>query len=94
MKIEYVNGIGVGMMRTIFGEVEVRGIRIRWSFVCGSCIEDTNMFTKKAFEKIIIVKQKNKLLTMFILFHEVLHYITIKAFGRESRIHDWIDKYI
>ena len=94
MKIEYVNGIGIGTMHTIFGSIEVRGVRIRWSFVCGSCVEDSDMFTKKVTEKIIIVKQKNRLITMFILFHEILHYITIKVFGRESRIHNWIDKYI
>lgn len=94
MKIQYVNGIGVGTMHTIFGEAEVRGIRVGWNFVCGSCIEDSNMFTKKVSEKIIIVRQKSKLVTAFILFHEVLHYITIKVFGRKSRIHDWIDKYI
>ena len=94
MKVKFVNGTGTGAMHTIIGNIVVRGTRIGWSYVCGSCIDDSNMFTKKVTEKIIIVRQKSKLVTMFILFHEILHYGVIKVFGRESRIHNWIDKYI
>jgi len=94
MKIQYVDGTGAGYVRTPFGEIIVRGIRVRWSYVCGSVIAEDDMFSKKVTDRIVIVRQKNKWITMFILFHEILHYITIKVFGRDSKIHDWIDKYI
>jgi len=95
MKVRFIDGTCTGDMTMCSISIKnVRGIPSWHYFVCGSCRDSDDTFNKQIKKDIVIVKQKSKLLTIFILFHELLHYITIKIFGEDSRIHNWIDKYI